>query len=771
MKKLAIIISAVAAVALLASLAIPQAGYQRGGSNKPPAILVISNNAPGYMKVGGPGRYLCDGTEDNIQLQEAINDAQASGVPEVQLVGGFTLAAPIYVGYNGGLVEQNAGCSLVSVGGSSLTWAGSTATDCSTFMVNIAPSVTREPFRVQGLKLFCNDAVNGLFTNNIAGGTVQNIHIGQSRYIALLANDSWFSHYKNITIWEAGGVGALFLRCNGATIDQVLLSDTDEDTMPEIRSYYCTAYTDNGDTPKSFSSTLEPLETIVVDPLGSPEHEAIFLGYMAEPNTNRNERIVVAYTDEASPDLIDTTDVWEGAISEDKMTVGIDASNQMYDLNSGICITSSHFSLRDCHLEDLDYDDDPIILVIAHGGLIDGIRTEFTSSVPDGPADTIIHLNECYGVSVENIQGFVDVVPQAYDCDVTDAGASGTVATTIPTYFGKYLDAGDEVFMWDGDGGITDGVYTVTSDPTDPWTTFAVDEDPGSNSAPNGVWIYAITQVDRLCPDILVEMEECWGCSVRNVSHRGIKDSFVTIDALCIGCSVDTVRDSSVEYSGLSNDWWLTDNRPTAPVVNSGAQTKISNLQVYHSGVPGGIKGDSTATYGGLNDAVQELTETDGTTYKTTLNLHRLSLAVTELAGDPDGEFSELIYTFPEGRIVVTGVVVDVTVSAVSDYDADGDIGDTAEGDFSLGTTADADQDLTSPATDLNLCPSTSVVLVAGVDAVTSALAAPTAHLDGTASAIECHLNGLWDAASVAGNTDMGIYGTVIITWKFLGDY
>jgi len=121
MKKLTIILSAVVAVALLATLAIPQAEYRRG-PRRSMSIQVIAVDAPVGMRTGGPPlRYICNGTQaaggDQVQLQAAIDYAESQGGATVQLSPGtFYVAKPaaaVDVVFEADVVDGSAEATLL----------------------------------------------------------------------------------------------------------------------------------------------------------------------------------------------------------------------------------------------------------------------------------------------------------------------------------------------------------------------------------------------------------------------------------------------------------------------------------------------------------------------------------------------------------------------------------------------------------------------------------------------------------------------------------
>lgn len=171
---------------------------------------------------------------------------------------------------------------------------------------------------------------------------------------------------------------------------------------------------------------------------------------------------------------------------------------------------------------------------------------------------------------------------------------------------------------------------------------------------------------------------------------------------------------------------------------------------------------ESTANIGTVADSdtttVQEYG--DGVMHQTVLTLDAFPVSVVGATGVGFG--GGKVYTFPEGRILVLGVTASISLDPLSSNL------DTADGgDYGLGTAIVADADL-GDATDVDLCPSTSIDPIG--TAVGAALAA-SAQFDGTTTAKTVNVNILIDDADIAGTEAIGVDGTIRITWVFLGDY
>jgi hypothetical protein len=196
----------------------------------------------------------------------------------------------------------------------------------------------------------------------------------------------------------------------------------------------------------------------------------------------------------------------------------------------------------------------------------------------------------------------------------------------------------------------------------------------------------------------------------------------------------------------------------TLPVnanVNRVRQFDLQASQEGYGSVPGAVSANVTATEAGV-----------GVVHQTTLTLSALAQAVangTEYQGTK-------IYDFPEGRILVLGVVATLqqtTTSALA-----GTLNASSTGAVALGTATASNVSLTSTMVDL--LPSTAFTSSATVDvagtAVAAALAA-SAQFDGRSTAKDVYLNSAFATTTdVDGDASMTWSGSVTITWINLGD-
>jgi len=753
----------------------------RSGHHTDGVYLVVPSNADGNFRRGGPRIYLADATDASDEIQAAIDAAEQSATADYPgkvklLPGRYNIQSALYIGYdtvnNHQVAQENEGCVLEGIGDVYILWTGSTATNMgdADFMLNVGPSGSsfREPI-VKNIKLLPNDKQNGLYLTNAAYAGVDGVYIYGPKFIGICSRSSWLCDLKNMEINTCDGMAAILAGATSTTIRNLTVTNSDDSEMPVVRSYAI----DNGDdstrdrTVDSDDYPFWPGEAI-----SDGSKSAIYLAnggpLEAISNANRNtKRIIVAHYGGDTTAFADNADL-TGASSGN--TAKADVSGETaFDVRAAV-----YLNMSSGHADTLDFEANiygssyPMLRVhAAHSSVLTNCRfADAGTSESDAraQADTHIEAEYCNGLTIRNVSSLNNVTDMMdtlvnVDKDDLDQDNDDTVESVSYVSGGATtrLANGDTVYLWDGAGGITDGEYTITADS---WygTGFKIDEDPGADAT--GIDMYPISAVARDLGSESVLLESCCNTIVDNVEVRGMKDAIVTLDSGCTNCTVRNIWDRSTGIY-TTEAYGLYDGRCADLVADSGTDTQIAGLKFYDY---------SSWQYSGQKNTTQVWDEVRNGLHKTRITLHRLEMDITEVAADPDGWGTVQIYTFPQGRVLVLGVTTDLVCDATSNYDGDGDIGDTAEGDFSIGTTATSDTDLSGDATDIDLCPVTSVVLSSGTGDGHGALAA-SAQFDGTSSAKEAHLNMIWDAASVAGNTKVAWYGTVTILWVDLGDY
>ncbi len=165
--------------------------------------------------------------------------------------------------------------------------------------------------------------------------------------------------------------------------------------------------------------------------------------------------------------------------------------------------------------------------------------------------------------------------------------------------------------------------------------------------------------------------------------------------------------------------------------------------------VPSAVADEVTATEYG-----------EGAFRQTVLTLDALPVSVVGATGIGFGGVKA--YTFPEGRILVLGVIASLLIDPLS---SNLDVADG--GDIGLGTVIVADADL-GDSTDVDLCAAIDLDPIG--TAVGGELAA-SAQFDGTSTAKTLNVNVLIDDADIGATEAIGVDGTITISWVSLGDY
>ena len=156
-----------------------------------------------------------------------------------------------------------------------------------------------------------------------------------------------------------------------------------------------------------------------------------------------------------------------------------------------------------------------------------------------------------------------------------------------------------------------------------------------------------------------------------------------------------------------------------------------------------------------------------GFLYQSTLTLTNVAQAIvngTEYQGTK-------LWTFPQGRILVNGVIATIAQKTTSDLTTT--LNASVTGALGIGTAAASNVSLTSTMVDLlpsTAFTSSATINVAGT-AVSAALAA-SAQFDGTSTAKPVYINTAYATTTdVDADATQTLTGTIVITWTALGDY
>ena len=156
---------------------------------------------------------------------------------------------------------------------------------------------------------------------------------------------------------------------------------------------------------------------------------------------------------------------------------------------------------------------------------------------------------------------------------------------------------------------------------------------------------------------------------------------------------------------------------------------------------------------------------TDGLVHRTVLTLTALAQTITNTTAEYAGS---LIYTFPQGRILVLGALASVAQTTTTTIATSISAG--ATGAMGLGSAIATATSLTS--TMVNMMPSTAYTSSATINvaaAVANGALAASAQIDGTTTPVPVYFN----TAIATGSIDGGqtFTGTVTLSWINLGDY
>ena len=144
------------------------------------------------------------------------------------------------------------------------------------------------------------------------------------------------------------------------------------------------------------------------------------------------------------------------------------------------------------------------------------------------------------------------------------------------------------------------------------------------------------------------------------------------------------------------------------------------------------------------------------------------SISETATDGSDEGE-SQIIYTFPEGRILIIGAAIDANVVNTDDFEAS----DNDHYFVGIGTAAAGD-DATLSGTEQDIIAVNDIDTAAGVTLTTSWEADMTSGadsvFDGTAAAVSLYFNTCVADDQIDDDMTVTPSGVLTVTWVFLGD-
>lgn len=159
--------------------------------------------------------------------------------------------------------------------------------------------------------------------------------------------------------------------------------------------------------------------------------------------------------------------------------------------------------------------------------------------------------------------------------------------------------------------------------------------------------------------------------------------------------------------------------------------------------------------------------ESRGIVNKTLLTLTAVGITLADAAQGGGVK----VYDFPEGRILVLGVVGTLTFTTTSVLAST--LNASVTGNWGLGTVVQANGTLAT--TEQNLIPTTNFTSSATINvagSTTSKALAASAQFDGTTTAVDAFLNvGIAGATDIDGDATITATGTILMHWINLGDY
>jgi len=561
------------------------------GDHPERVFWVVSSDVPEYARRPGPNVWLCDLKADDVQVQAAIDAAEAVGsgaMPaEVHFSSGrYSFTTPIYDGYASGVPEGTAGCSLIGHGFVQIGWAGATQTT-DKFLINVAPSDSQQyGLRIEGFKLWSNGKINGMFMQNCVRARVRDILFLAPLSMGLVTNDSWTGTYDNLLFTYAKGQAIVAIGANVTSFRNISLDSNCVDTnVPYLRAYTMDS---------SIVNDYRLLETVSA----TGGETGVVVGWSD----------TVLYVAHDVDDDFDDGDSVTGATSSFSETVDNDAS-ETRNCEAAIYIRGGTTDISMLNWEQCDFStthDCPLLLAEGSNASIRNLRFEVgaTSSANRRLTSTWVNIRNMQNAVIENVKGAGNGA-QLVESVSNLGGGSKQVDGISSTQYAR-LNVGDIIYLWEVDGSdddFTDGPYTIASKDGAGVDAYQVtlETDPGgTDDRDGGSFAYLLSLADRDSPVDLIKLENADGVTVHNPWGYGFGNSIVNIGSDCDRTVVvkpfEQMVDTYQTYSAESG--WLYHCKPRQIVLNAGTHTTIINPQTFNAIVdPGG----NALVYAGSN--------------------------------------------------------------------------------------------------------------------------------------------------------------------------
>jgi hypothetical protein len=757
-----------AIAAILLAVAVPisiGAEYHRGGADTGGVYLIVSAQAPGSMKRGGPNVYLTDYNADNVQIQAAIDLAQAndtSGLysPDLVLVAGrYDFDAPIYIGYNPAqtVPNSNFGVNIRTLGDVTFVNNGGTADDEGKFLVYCAPKDGATGYKsiIGPLNINATGMAGGIYANGMHNSRVQDVVVNGGAVAGGWFENSWLMRVENFRSYGPSGIG-FGLRGSASVISRLGVVGADSTALG--------------------GGTVGGLKRYTVDNESGTfvEGEEVIISGGAERGILLTRELSTSYIiGHGSRTAFANNETIEGSISGATADVNV----TIEDLGCALYVAGAETVVEGVNIETNILADDangidlPLVLVSdtdpnwSASPTFRDIRFEGTTTNDSvrRQAKTYFRFINAPNIVLDKVHAtntvYVVVDPAV---TVVDEGATGTISNVAATITAGLLDDGtDTVYIYDGPGGMTDGLFTVTSGSvaSAPTTTFTIDEDPGASVAADGARVYFTSLAASRQPTYCVDLQDCDNASIRNLNTTSFATALVKIDANCENVSVENIMDHPAQMYAGTEDTWLRAGKHGDILADSGVNTKLINPFIP----------DYTGLIYVARTGVEVITETDGTNNKTTLLLKDQTVTLADEAGVV-AYGGQKVFDFPAGAILVEGVTTDLDITKSS-----AGVNDDWDGDYAVGSVT-ASNNATLTATEDDMLPSTATPQASSgaTTANGQSTAAENVVIDGTSTAVDALLNFLVDDAdhNVGGTAcNLIVNGKIIIHWRNLGDY
>lgn len=521
--------SIVLIVVLLLTSSIAQGAGARKASVGD-VVIAPSNATPKWRRIAYRN---CNGTNDEVELQAGIDFAIGGRV--ILAPGDFSVAAPIYVGYTGGVPRQNVGCEIVGAGGDiKIIAAGS---DELQFICYYAPTSGGSANGIRSVYFIAENWAGGVFGDNVTGCHFSNMRIRYGEVAGMWLSNSWTSRLSRLLIQDQDGICLGLQEFNAGVADQINVFGL---TMDALKS-------GNGGVKRYFYDSADPAfyfgEKVQI--------AAADRGVVLDVDTIRN----FVYIGHGSKTAFSDEDTITG--EDSSATCDIETSTPVVDIGCGLWVDGSQGKVSNVNIENCTMDDGtddfPLVLVISPSAATEDSRQitfeqfRFEAGLSDpfnrGQAETYFRFINCDGCIVRDVQ--ITTWPTGLrDTSVTVNGnGDGTSAvTSMPST--ALWEVGDTVHLWSGGG--DDGDYTVSV--IDSATAFTISDGDFTETPMSA---YNLTSANRICPEEIVDAQDCKNLLVENLHYSSVYGHAINLDSDCKHCVLRNVNDYRASVSSV----------------------------------------------------------------------------------------------------------------------------------------------------------------------------------------------------------------------------